>query len=208
MKARWIHRSLTTLAASVAVLALAACGSDSGGGGSAVSSTDAPTATQPSNDGGSSTAPSTDTSSPAEPLTWVIIAPLSGAAAGYGEGTVSGFKASANMINEAGGINGRQVEIVGVDDAYDPSKAVTALQDYIAKNGNPDMVFPGISSAETLALLPVTTEAKIFTVDYSASSDLSDVTKYPYAFHTFMPANQLAGGSTTSPWSLGRQELW
>lgn len=169
MTARKNRRHLVAASAAMALLTLAACGSDdsSGGGGST--------------DG---------------PLTWVIIAPLSGAAAGYGESTVSGFEASAKMINEAGGIDGRDVKVVGIDDAYDPSQAVTKLQDYIAKNGNPDMVFPGISSTETLAILPVTTGAEIFTVDYSASSDLADVSKYPYAFHTFMPADQLAGFET------------
>ncbi len=60
--------------------------------------------------------------------TWKIggIGPTSGAAAVYGQAVANSMQIAADEINEAGGINGYQVEISFQDDEHDAEKAVNA----------------------------------------------------------------------------------
>ena len=59
---------------------------------------------------------------------WKIggIGPTTGAAAAYGSAVESAMNIAAEEINEAGGINGYQVEIKFQDDEHDPEKSVNA----------------------------------------------------------------------------------
>ena len=54
------------------------------------------------------------------------IGPLTGSAAAYGESVKNGIELAVNEINEAGGINGYQVEYYFEDDVNDAEKAVNA----------------------------------------------------------------------------------
>lgn len=54
------------------------------------------------------------------------IGPLTGSAAAYGESVKNGIELAVNEINEAGGINGYQVEYYFEDDENDAEKAVNA----------------------------------------------------------------------------------
>jgi branched-chain amino acid transport system substrate-binding protein len=53
-------------------------------------------------------------------------APLSGEQSILGEGMLKGAQLAATQLNESGGILGRDVEIVPIDDAADPATGVTA----------------------------------------------------------------------------------
>jgi ABC-type branched-subunit amino acid transport system substrate-binding protein len=80
-------------------------------------------------------------------------APLSGDQKTLGQGMLEGAKLAAAELNAAGGINGKQVEIVPVDDAADPQTGVTAAKAAIA-GGLDGIVGPYNSGvgAETLPL--------------------------------------------------------
>lgn len=54
--------------------------------------------------------------------------PLSGPAALWGF-TYLGGKAWADYINAQGGVNGRKIRIIGMDDGYNPARALANLQD-------------------------------------------------------------------------------
>jgi branched-chain amino acid transport system substrate-binding protein len=60
-------------------------------------------------------------------------APLSGDQKAIGEGMLRGAQLAAERLNDDGGIAGRQVEIVAIDDAADPAKGVTAANAAIAQ---------------------------------------------------------------------------
>lgn len=60
-------------------------------------------------------------------------APLTGDQKDVGAGMLDGAKLAAAELNAAGGISGKQVEIVAIDDAADPSVGVTAAKAAIAK---------------------------------------------------------------------------
>ena len=54
--------------------------------------------------------------------------PLSGDSASAGQDILAGAKVAAAEINEAGGIKGRQIEIVEADDACTPQQSAQAAQ--------------------------------------------------------------------------------
>jgi branched-chain amino acid transport system substrate-binding protein len=55
-------------------------------------------------------------------------APLSGEQAVLGKGMLKGAQLAAGRLNEQGGIEGKEVEIVPIDDAADPEKGVEAAE--------------------------------------------------------------------------------
>lgn len=63
-----------------------------------------------------------------------VLAPLTGFAAADGESAVTGTKLAAKAINEAGGILGRQVELVIYDDQADPKQAVNFARRLIGQD--------------------------------------------------------------------------
>ena len=60
-------------------------------------------------------------------------APLSGEQAVLGEGMLKGAELAATQLNQSGGILGRDVEIVAIDDAADPATGVKAAKSAIAE---------------------------------------------------------------------------
>ena len=55
-----------------------------------------------------------------------VIGPLTGAGAAYGNAVANGAELAAKEINEAGGINGMNVEVKAEDDENDPEKSINA----------------------------------------------------------------------------------
>ncbi len=51
-------------------------------------------------------------------------AAFNGPASALGQGMRKGLRAAFNLINEAGGVNGRKIEMITYDDGYEPSKAI------------------------------------------------------------------------------------
>ena len=104
---------------------LAACGSkDSGSAGSAGST---PAPSSGSTDAGTDTAPDTGSApaAPGEPIKIGYLGPLSGGVAQYGIAVQNGVKLYVDQLNAAGGIGGRQIELVSYDEEGDATKAIT-----------------------------------------------------------------------------------
>lgn len=74
----------------------------------------------------------TTSSSASGPVRIGLEAPLSGDQRNVGVGMLNGVRLSARRINAAGGVGGRQVVIVPIDDAADPATGVTAATAAIA----------------------------------------------------------------------------
>ena len=85
--------------------------------------------------------------------------PLSGPASAY---SVVGRAAAAyfRMINEQGGINGRKLNFLDVDDAYSPPKTVEQTRRLVEQEGVA-FVFNGIGTAAQLAVRPYLNENKV-----------------------------------------------
>ncbi len=85
--------------------------------------------------------------------------PLTGPAALWGN-IVKGMDACFKMINEEGGINGRQVKFIMKDDAYDPSRTVPAVREMVQK----DEIFAlvgGIGTAPCMSVMEYIVEENI-----------------------------------------------
>lgn len=108
---------------------------------------------------------------------------LTGPLAGSSKAQQEGLEIAVDAINEAGGINGEQIELTVVDDQLDPTKAVTLLQEQIDK-AKPDMVVHGVSSAVSLAMLPLLTRNEILSTGNTYANQINDPETYPYAFGT------------------------
>lgn len=134
-------------------------------------------------DGGSSSS----SSESSDPLKLLIIAPTTGPVAAYGEAFQQGLEAGVEHINADGGVDGRTIEARVVDSGADPARATTLLQEAIDED-RPDMVWTGATSNEALALLPVLTREKIFSMGSPLSPAAADPEDFPYNFNTVVPA--------------------
>jgi len=63
-------------------------------------------------------------------------APLSGSQSALGQGMLQGAQLAAADVNAAGGVLGRQIEIIAIDDAGDPETGVSAANAAIEQGLN------------------------------------------------------------------------
>jgi branched-chain amino acid transport system substrate-binding protein len=74
--------------------------------------------------------------------------PLSGGAATAGKGFQAGLKAAVAEVNEAGGINGRKVDLVVLDDGFEAARSVANIR----RLGEEEKVFAVLGPAGTANL--------------------------------------------------------
>jgi len=68
----------------------------------------------------------------AEDIRIGIAGPMTGSVSQYGDMWFQGVHASADLINQAGGINGRKIALVEYDDACDPKQAVAVANKVVS----------------------------------------------------------------------------
>ncbi|CAM3570794.1 ABC transporter substrate-binding protein [Nocardioides zeicaulis] len=110
---------------------------------------------------------------------------ITGPAAGTADWDRMGVELSVAQINEAGGIDGRQVEAVFADTELDPAKAVTAVNRLINED-KVDLVVGPMTSDETLATLPALTRANIPSINGAGSKVTPE--NAPYSFGMLLNA--------------------
>ena len=116
----------------------------------------------------------------ADPMKFGINVPLTGFAASDGESALNGAKLAVSQINKAGGINGRQVELVVYDDQASPKESVAIATKLIEK----DKVDVGIScsySGATRAAAGVFQTAKVpYISAYAIHPDITRAGDYVF----------------------------
>src|SRR5271170_3409387 len=85
--------------------------------------------------------------------------PLSGPAAVLGQVFHAGAIVGVNQINQAGGVNGRKIELVVRDDKASPTEAITSVLDLIS-NGV-QLMMGGQFTASTTSILPAIKDANV-----------------------------------------------
>ena len=151
---------------------LSACGSSK-----SKSNTTATTAA--ASGGGTPTTAKLDT---ANPYVYLFSADLTGSLQQFSIAEELGINAAITDINANGGILGRQVVLQTQNDQNDPTTAVNLLEQRLSSGKKPDAMYPGGSSAVSLALQPVMTQNKILATDATSSDALNNPAKYPYFF--------------------------
>lgn len=115
------------------------------------------------------------------------LASLTGASAAPAIGFNRGVAFAANEINAAGGVKGRQIEIITRDTQGDPTKAVNATQELISQL-KVDAIWGPTNSGESLAVTAIMTRNKIPNIHPCVVDSLIDPLKYPNAFR-IAPSN-------------------
>jgi branched-chain amino acid transport system substrate-binding protein len=104
-----------------------------------------------------------------EPIKIGFIGPLSGDAASYGIPIKNAIALAVEEINNAGGINGRKIEVIYEDGKCSGKDAVNAAQKLINID-KVNIILGGMCSGELLAIAPITEPAKVLLLSPSASS--------------------------------------
>jgi branched-chain amino acid transport system substrate-binding protein len=87
-------------------------------------------------------------------------AALSGPAEALGREMRQGAEAYFKIVNDAGGINGRKIKLISLDDGYEPDRAKANTQKLIADE-KVLALFGYVGTPTSNAALPVFTEAKV-----------------------------------------------
>ena len=88
------------------------------------------------------------------------IGPLTGSASTYGNSAKEGASLLIKEINDAGGINGKQIEFIFEDDGATPDGAMQAFNKLVDKDGVA-AILGGVTSGATLAIAKNSTERQI-----------------------------------------------
>ncbi|MGW0176768.1 ABC transporter substrate-binding protein [Rhodococcus sp. NPDC003322] len=102
-------------------------------------------------------------------------------------------KAGAQVQNEAGGIDGRRIELTVVDDGGDPTKAVTELRKAI-NSQKPDLYLNSGPSSVSSAVLPILNQNDILSFNVGPTADSDDPAKFPLNFDITTVAGDHARG--------------
>jgi branched-chain amino acid transport system substrate-binding protein len=115
------------------------------------------------NDGSSSSKGGGDNSGGGSgPIKIGVIVPLSGPAGPNGKDVLQSIKVEVGLINQAGGVLGRKVQVVAKDDQSNPATGVSAAN-ALASSGV-SVVMGGWNSPVTLAIQPVLVRANILNI--------------------------------------------
>ncbi len=106
---------------------------------------------------------------------------LSGPVATYGSNTVDGIKLAVKEVNEAGGINGKMVEAIILDNKSDPAEALSVATKLMAEENIIALLGPATSGA-CLNVVPAAMDAGIPMMTGSATNP--DVTVDPVTGET------------------------
>ncbi len=156
-------RLLSLLLALSMMSALSACG---GGEAAAPAEKDA-----------ESDAPAAEASG--DPIVIGSISPNTGSLAAYGTGITTGIELAVEEINAAGGILGRQVEVVTTDDQGDPTECLNAFNSLVSQGVG--LVIGSATSGCTSAVTDAANEEEVCLLSPTATAD-SVTTEDDYIF--------------------------
>ena len=106
------------------------------------------------------------------------IGPLTGDAASYGISVKNGCQIAIDEINAAGGVNGKQLELLFEDDVCDEEKAISAYNKLMDSGIN--VLVGAVTSGCSIAVSEVSSADNILQITPSGSA--MDCTKHPNAF--------------------------
>src|SRR6478736_8807530 len=101
--------------------------------------------------------------------------------------------AAVQAINGAGGIGGRQIELISRDTQSDPTKAVNGAAE-LTRGHKVSVMFGPVNSGEALAVVPLLARSNVPQLHPCWVDSLADPQKYPMCFRNG-PTNQQIGGA-------------
>jgi branched-chain amino acid transport system substrate-binding protein len=85
---------------------------------------------------------------------------LTGDTANFGISSTNGIKMAADEVNAAGGINGKQIELLVQDDRSDASEAATIVTKFVTQD-QVHAILGEVASSRSIAAAPIAQNAKI-----------------------------------------------
>jgi branched-chain amino acid transport system substrate-binding protein len=116
-----------------------------------------------------------------EPIKIGWLSSLSGPLSSAATAENQGVQFAVEEINKAGGINGRQIELLTRDTAGDPTKAVNFAQQLLFRDKVNFIIGP-VNSGESLATGPIAAKAGVPNIVIGSIDELTDPKKFPLAF--------------------------
>lgn len=105
---------------------------------------------------------------------------MTGVVAGSFAPLYVGVKIAVEEINASGGILGRKVEIIEVDDESSPAKEPAVMRKLL--DSGCQAILGPVGSSHSLAAVPTTTAAKVLHGAGGWAEELADGAKYPYQY--------------------------
>src|ERR1700746_1814984 len=118
---------------------------------------------------------------------------LTGPSSSTGIGINRGIQLAVKEINDAGGIDGRQIELITRDTQSAPTKAVNGGAE-LTHGQKVSVVFGPVNSGESLAVVPLLARTNTPQIHPCWVDSLTDPKKYPIGFRN-APTNQQIGGA-------------
>jgi len=128
-----------------------------------------------------------------DPILIGYLPALTGPSSSTGIGINRGVQMAVQEINAAGGIDGRQIELISRDTQSDPTKAVNGAAE-LTRGQKVNVVFGPINSGEALAVVPMLARINVPQLHPCWVDALADAKKYPLCFRNG-PTNQQIGGA-------------
>ncbi len=128
-----------------------------------------------------------------DPIPVGYLPALTGPSSSTGIGINRGILLAVKEINDAGGIDGRPLEMITRDTQSDPTKAVNGAAE-LTRGQKVSVVFGPVNSGESLAVVPLLARTNTPQVHPCWVDTLTDVQKYPMCFRN-APTNQQIGGA-------------
>ena len=114
-----------------------------------------------------------------EPIKIGNALPLTGSQAGYGKDFDTSMRMGAKDVNDAGGIAGRQVEIVSLDTQAEPQLGINAVNRFIGVEKLP--MFFVAWSAVVKAIAPIANREKVLALNHGANApEIAHLGDYVY----------------------------
>lgn len=138
----------------------------------------------------SATADTCDQSGPAPGITATTITvgvtlPLTGSAATSGQGALAGEKAYFDYVNARGGVQGRKINLIVLDDQYQPAYAQQQMR-LLVQQYNIFAVIGGYGTPTFLAQEPFLKDQDVPVIAFSAQSSQLGTMATPNAYMTFV----------------------
>ena len=120
-----------------------------------------------------------------------VTQPLTGAFAASGNYVAQGTRIAEEEINNAGGVLGKKIQLVILDNKSNPTEAVTTVERLIQQDKVPVLI-GAWSSTLTLAVMPKLEEYKVPMIVETSSSGKITTSGNPYVFR-ISPTSEMEG---------------
>jgi branched-chain amino acid transport system substrate-binding protein len=129
-----------------------------------------------------------------DPIQIGYLPALTGPSSSTGIGINRGVALAVKEINDAGGVDGRQVELIVRDTQSEPTKAVNGAAE-LTKAHKVSAVLGPVNSGESLAVVPLLARANTPQVHPCWVDSLTDPQKYPMCFRNASTNQQIGGAA-------------